>query len=178
MASGSRFLNGGHMTNTLFEISTELVNLLDDIEESGGEIVDDKLEALEIMLSNKTRSCIDFINYKDMMIKRAKQKKKELDDYIKSQQNALDNFENYCMLCMDRLGVSKIESDLYKLSIPKVRKVVSITDQDKLPARYKTVVQEVKVSKVELAKALKVGEVDGACLVDSPNRSLKIGIKK
>ena len=106
------------------------------------------------------------------------EKKRELDAYIKTLKNKVDNLKNYSIACMDKLGVTKLESDLYKLSIPKARKIVNIINVDDLDCKFKTVVHEVKIDKVAVAKALKLGEVKGAEFTDSPNRTLKVGLKK
>ena len=112
-----------------------------------------------------------------MTITDTKKEKRELDAYIKSQNNRLENFKSYIIGCMGKLGVDKIDSALYTIGLRKPTKIVEIEDQDVLPVSIKTVVQSIKVDKIELKRLLKLGEIKGAKLVDG-KQNLTIKVRK
>ena len=164
---------------SLWNISAELADIMESIEQSGGEIVDpEALEKLESMLLHKTQNIIDYIDYINNMIEIAKSKKADLDRYIKTQDNRVSNIKGYCIACMDRMGIETLDSDLYNLKAKKPAKIVVIKDEKLIPEKYKATVTTTSIDKNELKRDLKNESIPGCEMGDSPNRNLVINIKK
>ena len=166
---------------TLWNIADELHAIEEDIQLNSGEINEAQevaLGQLSEMLTTKTESCIDYIDHVESMVVIAKKKKEEISNYIKSSEKRLANFKSFIIMCMDKMKTDKVSTDLIEMKIRKPTKVVHIFNEEAIPPQFTTVETTLKISKAELKKALKSGEVDGAELRDSPNRSLNIKMKR
>lgn len=73
---------------------------------------------------------------------------------------------------MQKLGIPKLETINGVLSLRKSESV-SIEDEKLIPAEFTTIVQDIKISKTDIKKAIKEGqEVPGATLIQ--NMSLQV----
>lgn len=73
---------------------------------------------------------------------------------------------------MNGIGLTKVEGKLFKISFRK-SKVVKVLDETKIPKEFIKIKTTETISKTDLGKALKNGEIiEGAELVE--NKSLQI----
>ena len=159
----------------LYEISKEFAALDEMLLKDEGEITEsyEQLESyMNELLVKKTQGMIEFVKREKDRIEIAKERIKQLRQFITVQENKLERIDNYVATCMTSLKKSKIESELGSITLRKPTKVVKITDQDKIPAKYKQVETTVKVHKMLLKKSLLTEEVEGCELVDSEKKSL------
>lgn len=77
-------------------------------------------------------------------------------------------------MCMEKMGVKKIETSNGNISLRKTPESVELIDEEIIPEKFKTTVQLEKISKTDIKKALQEGEeVPGATL----KRGMSINIK-
>lgn len=169
------------MELSLYGITEEMRNL--DIlwemaiDEETGEIMDgDVLEQLQneigIYLQNKSAGIVKYYKSRDYFIDAVDQEIKKLQALKKASQNKQENFKKYIKMCMEKMGLSKIETENGTLSFRKSEAVL-IENERIIPTEFTTIVQETKISKTEIKKAIKSGKViPGASLVE--NRSLVV----
>jgi len=101
------------MGTSLWNIADELYKLEEHLIETCGELGEKEelfLVELQTLLETKTESCINYIDHVESMIKIAKDKKKEIESYIKASQNRVDKFKEYIISCMDKMGTDKVSS--------------------------------------------------------------------
>lgn len=147
------------------------------IDEETGEIRDAAvLETLQAdigsLLQNKATSLVRYCKDRDCFIDNVDQEIKKLQTLKKAAVSKQDNFKNYIKMCMQKLGIPKLETANGTLSLRKSESV-SIEDEKLIPAEFTTIVQDIKISKTDIKKAIKEGqEVLGATLVQ--NLSLQV----
>ncbi|TGY43165.1 siphovirus Gp157 family protein [Clostridium perfringens] len=97
---------------------------------------------------------------------------KRLSDLKKQKENAVKKLKEYVEFEMNGIGLNKVEGKLFKISFRK-SKVVKVLDETKIPKEFIKIKTTETISKTDLGKALKNGEIiEGAELVE--NKSLQI----
>ncbi|MDH5085844.1 siphovirus Gp157 family protein [Clostridium perfringens] len=97
---------------------------------------------------------------------------KRLSALKKQKENAVKKLKEYVEFEMDGIGLNKVEGKLFKISFRK-SKVVKVLDETKIPKEFIKVKTTESISKTDLGKALKSGEIiEGAELVE--NKTLQI----
>ncbi|HAT4125270.1 TPA: siphovirus Gp157 family protein [Clostridium perfringens] len=97
---------------------------------------------------------------------------KRLSALKKQKENAVKKLKEYVEFEMNGIGLNKVEGKLFKISFRK-SKVVKVLDETKIPKEFIKVKTTESISKTDLGKALKNGEIiEGAELVE--NKSLQI----
>ena len=148
----------------LYEINQ---GILECIDLETGEIIDtDKFDQLQIDRSEKLENVA--LWYKNL-ISEAQAFKAERDVFAEKQKRAESKAESLKNYLDSALKGNKF--DTVKVSVGYRKSTsVEIIDQSKLPELYLKTVTTVSPDKVEIAKALKVGEsVDGAELKENQN---------
>lgn len=157
---------------SLYKISEELNIIISQIEADGGEINIDQellLSQLQDQLVRKTDGVVEFVKKRKDRLDAMSTRIKELQSMKASESASLERFENYCRNCMKLLNVSEIEGSYGFIKTRKKPPSVTILDDNKIPAKYKIVVQDTKIDKKLIAADLKSGEkVDGAELIRNP----------
>lgn len=170
------------MELTLYGI-TEEMQVLEElweqaIDEETGEIKDvavlETLQSdIEMLLQEKTTSLVKYCKARDCFIDNVDQEIKKLQALKKAAVNKQENFKKYIKMCMQRMGIPKLETANGTLSLRK-SEAVSIEDEKLIPAEYTTIVQETKISKTDIKKAIKAGEeVPGVVLIQNINLQIK-----
>ena len=108
---------------------------------------------------------------------RLKQRREAKEKLAERLQNAIDNVAKHRLNNIDedfdKVNSWKMESPQVKLSYRKSSKV-EITDESLIPDKYKTKVEEIKISKTDIGNDLKAGvKVKGAELVNNLNLQIK-----
>lgn len=164
---------------TLWKISEEFKELDNMLLESYGEITDEYVEALNkitSLLTYKISGCSAYVEKKKGLVSLAKDRIKELQAFVKTNEAQLERFNGYVHDCMTRMKVDRLESGLDCVKIRKPAKRLEITDQNKIPSQYMEIVHEYKFDKRAITNAIKAGEIiEGAQLVDG-NISLSWGL--
>lgn len=97
---------------------------------------------------------------------------KRLSALKKQKENAVKKLKEYVEFEMNGIGLTKVEGKLFKISFRK-SKVVKVLDETKIPREFIKIKTTETISKTDLGKALKNGEIiEGAELVE--NKSLQI----
>ncbi|EOU1808227.1 siphovirus Gp157 family protein [Clostridium perfringens] len=97
---------------------------------------------------------------------------KRLSALKKQKENAVKKLKEYVEFEMNGIGLNKVEGKLFKISFRK-SKVVKVLDETKIPKEFIKVKTTESISKTDLGKALKSGEIiEGAELVE--NKTLQI----
>lgn len=97
---------------------------------------------------------------------------KRLTVLKKQKENTAKKLKEYVEFEMNGIGLNKVEGKLFKISFRK-SKAVKILDETKIPKEFIKIKTTETISKTELSKALKNGEIiEGAELIE--NRSLQI----
>lgn len=161
------------MSNSLFSISAEQRRLIEQLEETGGELTPEIEEALVINESNfvvKVNSYIEAIKREEALAELADQRIKEYMAYKKTHSNIAKRLREAVAYGMNVMGKDKVEVDLHKISF-RASTAVNIIDEVRIPNRYIKV--ETKIDKDALRRDLKAGlVVEGAELIT--NKSLQI----
>lgn len=97
---------------------------------------------------------------------------KRLSALKKQKENTVKKLKEYIEFEMNGIGLTKVEGKLFKISFRK-SKVVKVLDETKIPKEFIKIKETETISKTDLGKALKNGEIiEGAELVE--NKSLQI----
>ncbi|EOU1691155.1 siphovirus Gp157 family protein [Clostridium perfringens] len=97
---------------------------------------------------------------------------KRLSALKKQKENAVKKLKEYVEFEMNGIGLTKVEGKLFKISFRK-SKVVKVLDETKIPKEFIKVKITESISKTDLSKALKSGEIiEGVELVE--NKTLQI----
>ncbi|HAT4354545.1 TPA: siphovirus Gp157 family protein [Clostridium perfringens] len=97
---------------------------------------------------------------------------KRLSALKKQRENVVKKLKEYVEFEMNGIGLTKVEGKLFKISFRK-SKVVKVLDETKIPKEFIKVKTTESISKTDLGKALKSGEIiEGAELVE--NKTLQI----
>ena len=160
------------MELTLYQISDEQRRINAMLEETGGEITPELEEALAINEGNFITKAENYgkaiLHYKTI-VAAIKAEKDRLDGLKKTAENAVARMEERLVAAMQTFDKPKVESSTLKLSLRKSERVI-IDDENAVPADCKTI--KVEISKTDLKRHLKAGEMCGAHLEE--NQSLQI----
>ena len=166
---------------TLWGIADELNALNDLLMLDEGEI-SEELEQLQneaqLLLEQKTDSCVGYIEYEKSNIDIAKEKIKQLREFINHKENKINNFENFVKDCLHKTGKEIFQGESKQIKLRKPSDVVIIENENDIPAEFTVVETKVKIKKAEIKKELKAGnEVSGAKL-EKGKSSILFGLKK
>ncbi len=155
---------------TLYDISDE-INRLMEIDEPDAE-QEAMLAYFSGQLERKAEGIGNAIAYLNDMAESAKKRAEQFSQLAKARQNKADRMKEYLKSAMDISGISNIKTASFQFTLSATAGSVSIDDEAAIPARFKEIVQTVRVDKAALKAALKAGEVAGCHL--EPGTSLRI----
>lgn len=168
---------------TLYGISKEMIAMEElwemAIDEETGEVKDAALleelqQGIETTLMEKSADIVKYYKNRDSLIESIDKEIKRLQELKKIGEKKQDSFKNYIKMCMEKMGVKKIETSNGNISLRKTPESVELIDEEIIPEKFKTTVQLEKISKTDIKKALQEGEeVPGATL----KRGMLISIK-
>lgn len=168
---------------TLYGISKEMMAMEElwemAIDEETGEIKDVALleelqQGIETTLKEKSADIVKYYKNRDSLVESIDKEIKRLQEMKKIGEKKQDSFKNYIKMCMEKMGVKKIETPNGNISLRKTPESVELIDEEIIPEKFKTIVQVEKISKTDIKKALQEGEeVPGAIL----KRGMSISIK-
>lgn len=170
---------------TLYGISKEMIAMEElwemAIDEEIGEIKDSALleelqQGIETTLKEKSADIVKYYKNRDSLIKNIDEEIEKLEKLKKLGKKKQENFENYIKMCMEKMGVKKIETPNGNITWSAGRESVDYFDETLVPDEYR--VEKVKVtkeiSKTLIKEAIKKGEkVPGAFLIRKSTINIK-----
>ena len=160
----------------LYEISEEfqkVVDLIENCDEMSTEMID--------MLNTVSENAHKKVIAVGAFIKNLAVKAKGMEDYIKNMsercakvEKKIGNLKDYLKYNMDILGLSKVESPEFDVSLRANPYSLELFDQSAIPKEYIKVKETLSISKQDIIKDLKVGcDVPGARFVTSKSVLIK-----
>ena len=162
--------------NNIYEISKEFFDVVEELENNGGEITPELEQQLSFVSETFEKKCIDYgwvIKYKSAEVDIIDNEIKRLQNLKKSRQKAVDTIKQRLESFMKVFDKRKVESPTLTLSLRKSSSVL-IEDESLLPKKYIKKKVTYAPDKTEIGKVLKRGEqVKGALLMENENLQLK-----
>lgn len=160
----------------LYTISGELLAILDQLEENGGELTPELEQALALTEERFTEKAVDYglaIRNLDAMAAAAKAEKDRLAKLQKFYENAKKRLSVTLAGAMQAFDRPKVETPTVRI-ILRHTVATEVDDVDALPSRFKTTKIEMVADKTAIKNAITAGEeVQGAHLVDNFNIQVK-----
>lgn len=160
--------------STLYEINEQILRCVKDgdmvVDTETGEVIDAAaLDALQMERDEKLTNIGKWILDLKADAKAIREREISLAERRKAKENKAEQLMDYMNMI---LAGKKFECADFKASYRKSQ-AVEVTDAGKIPAPY-LIVQEPKVDKAGIKKALKTGEdIPGAKLVERNNLSIR-----
>lgn len=160
--------------STLYEINEQILRCVKDgdmvVDTETGEVIDAAaLDSLQMARDEKLTNIGKWILDLKADAKAIREREISLAERRKAKENKAEQLMDYMNMI---LAGKKFECADFKASYRKSQ-AVEVTDAEKIPAPY-LIIQEPKVDKAGIKKALKAGEeVPGAKLVERNNLSIR-----
>ena len=124
---------------SLYNITDRFVEIMDKVQE--GEITEEQYnelgQELAIALQNKSIGIIGYVQNEEALIDAIDVQIKRLQDLKKQKTNNLDKFKQYVKENMEKLGITKLETEIGKMSIAKNPLSIEIENEDEIPSEIK-----------------------------------------
>lgn len=159
---------------TLYNITNKFAELMDMAE--NGELTEEQYNALgeqlALELQQKGSGIIGYTQNEEAFIEAVDFQIKRLQDLKKARQNKLEKFKQYVKENMDRLGITKMDTELGTLSIAKNPMSVEIENEEEIPKEFKQQVITTKIDKTAIKNHFKTtGEIiPGVKIIDDKTR--------
>lgn len=142
--------------------------------ENNGVVPDDLMEELVVRQTGTMESIermLKYVRHLELFQESAETEVKRITDAKKKAGNIVDNIKKYIKPYV--LAHGKIDVGTFKLGTRKSESL-EIVDEKLVPACFKTIVQETKVSKMDIRKAIHEGvDVPGVKLVENQFVTIK-----
>ena len=159
---------------TLYNITNKFAELMDMAE--NGELTEEQYNALgeqlTLELQQKGSGIIGYTQNEEAFIEAVDFQIKRVQDLKKARQNKLEKFKQYVKENMDRLGITKMDTELGTLSIAKNPMSVEIENEEEVPKEFKQEVVTTKIDKTAIKNHFKAtGEIiPGVKIIDDKTR--------
>lgn len=162
---------------TLYNITNKFVEIMDKAQQ--GELTEEEYNQLgnelALELQKKSSSIIGYTQNEESLIEAIDVQIKRLTEFKKSKQNNLDRFKQYVKENMERLNITKLETELGTLSIAKNPLSVEIENEDEIPSEFKQEVVTIKIDKTAIKNHFKeTGEIVAGTQIIDNKTSLRI----
>lgn len=162
---------------TLYKITNKFAELMDMAE--NGELTEEQYnelgEQLALELQQKGSGIIGYTQNEEALIDAVDFQIKRLQDLKKARQNKLEKFKQYVKENMDRLGITKMDTELGTLSIAKNPMSVEIENEEEIPEEFKQQVITTKIDKTAIKNHFKAtGEIIPGVKIIDDKTSLRI----
>jgi hypothetical protein len=162
------------MKQNLFNIESEYIQLMDQIQEAEGEITEELAEALKINEGQKDGKSIAYlsvITQHDSDIEMAKNVIKNAQAFIKTKEAVKERLKERLLECVLLYGEYKVGIHTFGT---RKSSSIDVEDVNALPKQYKVVKVTEQADKKALKEALKRGEtIEGVELVSKLNLNIK-----
>ena len=162
---------------TLYNVTNKFVDLMNKAQD--GELTEQEYnqlgEELALELQNKGAGIIGYVQNEEALTDAIDVQIKRLQEFKKVKQNNLDNFKRYVKENMERLGITKLETELGVLSITKNPMSVEIENEEDVPKEFKQEIVTTKIDKTAIKKHFKeTGEIIAGVTIIDDKTSLRI----
>lgn len=142
---------------SLYKMTGSFQRMLDDITDCVDdgiqfEALTESLDSLEGDIRQKVENCAKMVRCLDARAKTFKEEQKFFEAKSKAAANAAERLEDYIKLCMETVGMDKVEGDVLTVKIQKNSKPSLVVD-GKVPERF-LVPQEPKANNAAITEAL------------------------
>lgn len=126
------------MNITLFELATEIREVADKLADMDidPQTVADTLESITLPFEQKAASVSAFIRNMEATAEQIKQAEAEMAKRRRAMENRASHIREYLLAQMQRTGITKIESPLFRISIRNNPESVVIDSEAQIPADY------------------------------------------
>lgn len=160
---------------TLFEIEQKYLDLIDSIEEAGGEVSEEQEKSLEIVeaeLKDKSKAYIELINSQKSYVERIEAEMKRLQTLKNRSNTLIGKLEDRLIMAVEKFGDIKFDKEIMTVSI-KETEIVEITNVEELEDRFVKIKTVSSPDKLKIKMAIKNNEtVFGAKI--SKNQKIQI----
>lgn len=159
---------------SLYEITSAFPALMEkeEISEEDKKKIEDELV---VLLQQKSQNVIGYTKNIELTINAMKEEEKRIADNRKALENRLDNYKKYVKECMERNGITKIETELGTLSIAKSPTSVEIINENEVPEEFKQEIVTIKIDKTKIKNNFKeTGEIPAGVNIVTTNTNLRI----
>lgn len=163
------------MNLKLHEITQGFMQIADNKEE----LTEDELQIISNQLNQalqeKSTNIIAYYENLNILQEGISNEIKRLQEYKKQVETRIENYKSYIKENMKILNIDKIETPLGKISIAKSPISCEILDEEKIPSKYKTLVQTTKIDKKAIIDDFKAtGEIIDGVKMNTTNTNLRI----
>ena len=131
-------------------------------------------EELTVLLQQKSQNVIGAFRNIETIIEAKKNEEKRLKESRERDEKQLKKFKKYVKECMERNGITKIETGLGTLSIAKSPASVEIINEDEVPSEFKQEVTTIKIDKTKIKDNFKETEIPAGVNIVTTNTNLRI----
>jgi hypothetical protein len=127
---------------TLYEVESDLLTLLECVEQVQPEHEDEYLEALQSALSaaaEKRDAVAHYMSHLETQVELSKAEKKRIQARQSGFETALERLKDYVVRIMEQAGAKKLEGATTTFSRRKCPAAVEIYDQNQIPLEYQSV---------------------------------------
>ena len=132
-------------------------------------------EELTILLQQKSQNIIGYTRNIELTINAMKEEEKRISENRKVLENKMSRFKDYVKECMERNGITKIETELGTLSLVKSPASVEVINEEEVPEEFKQQVITIKIDKARKKNHFKeTGEIPEGTNIVTTNTNLRI----
>lgn len=144
----------------------------DELTEDEQKIISNQLNQA---LQEKSTNIIAYYENLNILQEGISNEIKRLQEYKKQVETRIENYKSYIKENMKILNIDKIETPLGKISIAKSPISCEILDEEKIPSKYKSIVQTTKIDKKAIIDDFKAtGEIVDGVQMNTTNTNLRI----
>lgn len=162
----------------LYEIEQNYLEALDVFTDPDADIppeaVADTLEAITGEFEQKAVNVAAFARQMEAEAEAIKQAEEKMAKRRKALENRARWLRDYLKTAMEVMGMKKIPSPWFVLSIQKNPPAVDVFDPEAIPAEFREVVTEIKINRTAIKEAISAGrEIPGAKLMNGTRLSIR-----
>lgn len=161
----------------LYDIPKKFDDLMARAEE--GELTQEEYDRIgteiAVELQKKSANVIGYYQNKNAFIDAVDIQIERLKKIKEQEKNNIERFKKYIKENMEKMGLTKIETELGTLSIAKSPATVEVINQEQVPDEFLRVKTNIEVDKTAIKKNFKeTGEVPDGIRIVTDNTSLRI----
>lgn len=161
------------MNITLYELAGEIREVADKLADMDlpAEVIADTLESITLPFEQKATSVSAFLRNLEATAEQIKAAETEMAKRRKAMENRATHLRDYLLAQMQRAGVSKIESPMFRISVRNNPESVVIDSEAQIPADY---MREIPAQQVPDKALIKIALQDG---FDVPGAHITRGVR-
>ena len=163
---------------TLYQLTDDYLQAFQRLQEADlpEEALRDTLEGLQYPLEQKSTAVAQMARNMEALAAQIKAAEQDMDTRRNAIEDRAARLRAYLKDCMEKAGMTKIDSPWFTLSIKKNPPALEVAPGAAIPDRWKRIppIPEPELDKAAIKEALKAGElIDGCRLVQSTRLDIK-----